>query len=147
MATRTKFQDVRAALASAISTQLTTDGVTADVTEYPPLGDYSREDRVYIGAIGFSQEPYTYDSYSETMEVDVFVMCPTHGGSVEEYADGEQRAEAIFDSILATLRTDITISSNAFNVELGESESRIDVIDDKGPWGVIEASFLVESHI
>ena len=147
MATRTKFQDIRTALVTAITNQLTTDTVTATVTAYPPLGDYAREDRVFLAGISFSQEPYTYDKYQESLEVELRVMCPASGGTVEELADGEQRAETILDSILTTLRTDIEVGATVFNVELGESESRVDVIDDQGPWGVIEADLLVEAHV
>lgn len=147
MATRTKFQDVRAALASAFTTQLASDAVTATVTEYPPLGDYAREDRVWLGNIRFRQTPYTFDRYEETLDVDLVVDCPTSGGTVSEYAAGEQRAETIFDSLLETLRTDITVGAVTFNVELDETDSTVEVVDETGPHGRIEASLSVEVHI
>lgn len=147
MSTRTKHEDVRGELKTDIEAQLSTDGLTAVFTKYPPVGDYSREDRVWLGEINFSQEPYTYGNYQELIDVDFVVDCPTSGGSQDEWEEGAQRAEAILDSILAALRSDITINATVFNVELGESSSVMSSIDENGPHGRIEGTLNLEAHV
>lgn len=147
MATRTKHEDVRGQLETDITGQWTTDGVTAVFTKFPPIGDYSREDRMWLGAVNFSQEPHTYGNYAEFIDVDFVIACPASGGSQDEWEDGAGRAETILDSVLAILRTDITINGTVFNVELGESESPVDQIDEHGPIGVIQGTLNMEAHL
>lgn len=146
MADRTKFQDVRAALKTAITAQLTDDGVDAEYSNHPPLGDHVGEDRVYLGEVRFAQEPYTGGFYEESIEVDLFVDAWVSGGTNDEADEAEAAAETIFDSILETLRTDITIGSTVFNVELGGSESKVIPVDQ---WvvGRVEATLEIEAHI
>lgn len=148
MATNTKFQDIRAALSTAITTRWTTDTLTAVFTKYPPLGDYTREDRMWLGEIGFSQEPYSYaGNYQETMSVSFTVACPASGGSQDEWDDGVGRAEALLDSALTALRADITVGSTVFNVELGDTDNPVDQLDEHGPIGIVSGTFELEAHV
>lgn len=146
MADRTRFQDIRAALNTALTAQFTTDGVTVAYSNHPPLGDYTTENRVYLHEIRFSQEPHTYSSYVEDIEADVFVETWVSGGSNDEADEAEQAAETIFDSILEAIRTDITVGATVFNVELGESDSKIVPVDQYVRC-VIEATLNIEAHI
>lgn len=146
-----RFQNLRAALASDIGDQLSTDGVTdVTVTEYPPLGDYAREDRVYLTEIRARQEPYTQGSSGvrmEELEIDFVIEAPILGGTVEEYQDGETRAETILGSVETAVRNDITVSSTVFNIELDSFTSSIAHLDELGPFGWVEGTFVAEAHI
>lgn len=146
-----RFQNLRAALASDISDQLTTDGVSGvTVTEYPPLGDYVREDRIYLAEIRGEQEPFTQGASgfrAETLEVDLVVYAPVHGGTVDEMKDAESRAETLFASVENAVRGDVTVSSTVFNIELDSFTSSIENIDEHGPVGFIEATLTAEAHI
>lgn len=149
MATYTKFEDTRQALVTLINSGFTTDGITdVTVTTHKPIGETSREDRVWVGNLRFRQEPLTFGAnYAEYVDIDLVVACPTHGGSNEEQTTGEQRAETLFDSIMKSVRGDITVGSTVFNIELAEAESSDDVIDEFGPVGYIEATFEAEAHV
>lgn len=143
---------LRGELVTQITAQLVTDGTTdVTVTAYPPLGDYSREDRVWLEEIRGNQEPYTMGGSSgfreETLEVDLRVVAPTHGGSSEEQTAGEDRAELIFASVENCARGDITVNNTVFNIELDRFVSHIDQVDEKGPVGYIEATLIAESHL
>jgi len=148
MATYTSFEDTRTAFAAVIVAQLATDGVTGvDVFAHKPVGEQTREDKVWIGNIRFSQEPLTYGNYEESLDIDVVVVAPTHGGSTDEQNEGERRAETIFDSIMKSVRDDITIGAAGFNVELTQAESSDDYADGDGPVGYITATFTSVSHL
>lgn len=147
MATNTKFEDVRGALETDITGQLSTDGISAVFSKFPPIGDYSREDRVWLGEVRFSQEPHTFGNYQELIDVDFVIDCPASGGSQDEWEDGSTRAESILDSMLTILRSDITINSTVFNVELGPTEQPVDVVDEHGPHGVIRGTLSMEAHV
>ena len=140
---------LRIALAADIVSQLATDTTTGvTVTEYPPLGDYSREDRVWLGDIDGTQEPYTMGSVrKEILEVELTVAAPTFGGTSEEQASGEARAETIFASVENAVRGDITVSGTVYNIELSPFESHIDMLDEHGPVGYITATLTAESHL
>lgn len=149
--TTSRFQNLRVALQTQIVARLATDATTGvTVSAYPPLGDYAKVDRVWIGEIRGRQEPYTYSgtgSRMETLEVDLRVYAPTYGGSADEQLEAESRAELIFASVENTLRADITVSSTVYNVELDSFTSQVGMIDDQGPAGYIEAVILAEAHI
>ncbi len=146
-----RFQNLRVALAALIVTRLATDSTTdVTVTEYPPLGDYTREDRVWLAEISGTQEPYTMGSSGnrqEILEIELRVSAPTHGGTSEEQSSGESRAELIFASVENAVRTDITVSSTVYNIELTSFTSSVDQLDEHGPIGFIEATLIAESHL
>ncbi len=142
---------LRIALAADIVSQLATDVTTGvTVTEYPPLGDYSREDRVWLAEITGTQEPYTQGASGfrqEILEVELVVVAPTFGGTSEEQASGEARAETIFASVENAVRGDITVTATVYNIELDSFTSNIQTIDEHGPVAVIEAALTAESHL
>ncbi len=146
-----RFQNLRVALAALIVTRLATDSTTdVTVTEYPPLGDYTREDRVWLAEISGTQEPYTMGSSGsrqEILEIELRVYAPTHGGTSEEQQSGEARAELIFASVENAVRTDITVSATVYNTELVSFTSFVDQLDEHGPYGFIEATLTAESHL
>ena len=146
-----RFQNLRVALAALIVTRLATDSTTdVTVTEYPPLGDYTREDRVWLAEISGTQEPYTMGTSGnrqEILEVELRVYAPTHGGTSEEQSSGESRAELILASVENAVRTDVTVSSTVYNVELASFTSHVDQIDEDGPYGFIEVVLTAESHL
>ncbi len=146
-----RFQNLRVALAALIVTRLATDSTTdVTVTEYPPLGDYTREDRVWLAEISGTQEPYTMGSSGsrqEILELDLIVYAPTFGGTSEEQQSGEARAELIFASVENAVRTDITVSSTVYNIELASFTSSVDHLDEHGPIGFIEVVLTAESHL
>jgi len=146
-----RLTTLRVALAADIASQLSTDG-TSDVTvgEYPPLGDYSREDRVWLAEISGTQEPYTIGASGlrqEVLEVELRVYAPTFGGTSEEQQSGEVRAELIFASVENAVRGDITVGSTVYNIELDSFTSHVDQVDENGPLGYIEATLTAESHL
>ncbi len=143
---------LRVALAAKIVSQLATDGTTGvTVTEYPPLGDPAREDRVWLADISGRQEPYTMGGASgsrqELLEVELRVYAPTFGGTSEEQASGEVRAELIFASVENAVRGDITVTATVYNIELDSFTSNVGQIDEHGPYGAIEATLTAESHL
>ncbi len=147
-----RFQNLRVALAALIVTRLATDSTTdVTVTEYPPLGDYTREDRVWLSEISGTQEPYTMGGSSgsrqEILEIELRVYAPTHGGTSEEQSSGEARAELIYASVENAVRTDITVSSTVYNIELASFKSFVDQVDEHGPLGYIEVTLTAESHL
>jgi len=149
MATST-FQNLRAGLVTAITSQLSTDAVTdVTVTEYPPLGDdWTREDRIWFASINWEQQPYTQGASGfrqETLTVEGRIWCPRFGR--DEQGGGEQRAETLFASVENCLRGDITVGGVVFNVELAAAESNPDHVDESGPIGYIEFDVEAEAHI
>ena len=147
-----RFQNLRVALAALIVTRLSTDNTSdVTVTEYPPLGDPTREDRVWLAEISGTQEPFTMGGSSgnrqEILEIELRVYAPTHGGTSEEQSSGESRAELIFASVENAVRTDITVSSTVYNIELASFESHVDQVDEHGPFGFIEVTLTAESHL
>ncbi len=146
-----RFQNLRVALAALIVTRLATDSTTdVTVTEYPPLGDYTREDRVWLAEISGTQEPYTMGASGtrqEILEIELRVYAPTFGGTSEEQSSGEARAELIFASVENAVRTDITVSSTVYNIELASFTSSVDQLDEDGPLGFIEVVLTAESHL
>ncbi len=146
-----RFQNLRVALAALIVTRLATDSTTdVTVTEYPPLGDYTREDRVWLAEISGTQEPYTMGesgTREELLKIELRVYAPTHGGTSEEQSSGEARAELIFASVENAVRTDITVSSTVYNIELASFTSFVDQVDEHGPAGFIEVVLTAESHL
>ena len=146
-----RFQNLRVALAALIVARLSTDSTSdVTVTEYPPLGDPTREDRVWLAEISGTQEPYTMGASGnrqEILEIELRVYAPTHGGTSEEQQSGESRAELIFASVENAVRTDITVSSTVYNIELASFTSHVDQVDGDGPIGFIEATLTAESHL
>ncbi len=142
---------LRTALVTDIVSQLSTDGTSdVTVTEYPPLGDFSREDRVWLAEISGTQEPYTMGSSGnrqELLEVDLRVYAPTFGGTSEEQSSGETRAETVFASVENAVRGDITVGSTVYNIELDSFTSSVGMVDGSGPAGYIEATLTAESHL
>ena len=146
-----RLTTLRVALAADIASQLSTDGTSdVTVTEYPPLGDYSREDRVWLAEISGTQEPYTIGASGlrqELLEVELRVYAPTFGGTSEEQSSGETRAELIFASVENAVRGDITVGSTVYNIELDSFTSQVNVVEEQGPVGYVEATLTVESHL
>lgn len=146
-----RLTTLRVALAADIASQLSTDGTSdVTVTEYPPLGDYSREDRVWLAEISGTQKPYTIGASGlrqEVLEVELRVYAPTFGGTSEEQSSGETRAELIFASVENAVRGDITVGSTVYNIELDSFTSQVNVVEEQGPVGYVEATLTVESHL
>lgn len=145
-----RFENLRAALASAFTTQLASDSVTGvTVRKYRPV-TRDREAQVWVGNIRGEQEPYTQGgadgTRAEEMEVDVIVACPTHGSSVEEFETVEQKAEAVMASIETAVRSDITVGSTVFNIEFAAYETN-HTLDDQGAWGIVEITLTAEAHL
>lgn len=147
-----RLKTLRTNLVTDIVAQLATDGTTGvTVTPYPVLADnWTREDRVWIGQITGTQEPLTQGPNGkrvEVLEVEVVVYAPTIGGSEEEQATAEGRAETIFASIENAARGDITVNSTVFNIEVESYESNPAVLDPTGPIGSFRAVLVAEAHI
>jgi len=114
------------------------------------MGDYAREDRVWLSEIIGRQTPYTQGAAGfrqEWLEVELRVEAPTFGGTPDEFKAGEERAETIFASVENTLRGDITVSSTVYNIELETFSSSVTMGDIDGPFGYIEATLTAESHL
>ena len=146
-----KFQDVRAALKTLITTRFTTDGISdVDVFEYPPMGNTTREDQVWFGRISVEQEGLTMGGTSrvvgETIVLDVSVRAPRMGADQDDMKLAEQRAEAIWASIENAVRNDSSVSSNVMFTEIDSFESIPDY-DEQGAVGTVEASIVAMSNV
>lgn len=146
-----KFQDVRAALKTLITTRFTTDGVTGvDVFEYPPMGNTTREDMVWVGRIQVEQEGLTMGGtgrqVGETITIDLSVRAPRSGADQDDMKLAEQRAEAIWASVENAIRNGSTVSSTVMFTEIDAFESIPDY-DGEGAIGTIEATVIAMSNI
>jgi hypothetical protein len=122
-----KWQDLRAALVTAITARLTTQSITGViVTAFPPLGDAAISDRVYMGRIRVTQEPLTMGGtgrqVGEDIEVDVFVEAPHRGGDNDDLTTAESRAETIFSAVENALRTDSDVNNTLMFAEVTSFE-------------------------
>lgn len=146
-----KFQDVRAALKTLITTRFTTDGISdVEVFEYPPMGDATREDQVWFGRISVEQEGLTMGGTSrvvgETLVLDVSVRAPRSGADQDDMKLAEQRAEAIWASVENAVRNDSSVDSNVMFTEIVSFESIPDY-DGQGAIGTVVASIVAMSNI
>jgi hypothetical protein len=122
-----KFQDLRAALVTAINTRLTTQSITGViVTAFPPLGDAALSDRIYMGRIRVNQEPLTMGgtgrAVGEDIEVDLFVEAPHRGGDNDDLTTAEARAETILSAVENALRTDSDVGNTLMFAEVDNFE-------------------------
>lgn len=143
MATST-FQNVRAALATLISPI-----TNCVITQYPPYGnEWTVEDRVWIAGIRSTQEKLSFGgARTEDLEIDVVIYAPRFGGSQDEWAEAEIRAEAILAAIEADVRTDETIGGSVLDADIAEIESRIDMTHEGGPVGFIELTITATANL
>ena len=146
-----KFQDLRAALVSAINTRFTTDGITdVVVTEYTPTGEVSREDRVWLERIRVAQQPLTMGGtgrvIGEDIEIDLRVWAPRSGADQDDLKLAEQRAEAIFASVENALRNDSDVGDTLMFADIDSFES-IPIVDTDGASGLIEAVVTGQANI
>ena len=122
-----KFQDLRAALVTAITARLTTQSITGVVvTAFPPLGDAAVSDRIYMGRIRVTQEPLTMGGtgrqVGEDIEVDLFVEAPVRGGDNDDLSVAESRAETILSAVENALRADSDVNSTLMFAEVSTFE-------------------------
>lgn len=118
---------LRAALASAIATQLTADGTTGVTIHKYKKVDPGVGDLIILGRADATQEHETYGgSRDERYTLGGKIYAPISGGSDVEAAEAETRAYLILASIENTLRDDPTVSASVFHAELvtygGEAE-------------------------
>lgn len=143
-----RFENLRAGLATAFTTQLGSDGLSSvKVHKYRPVNT-TREHIVYVGNISGSQEPFTQsDGFRlEEMDVEVAVRCPTFGTTTDEFATVEQVAESVMASIEKAVRNDITVGGVVFNVEFSSYETD-HTFDGDGAVGVVDIVLTAEAHI
>jgi len=146
-----KFQNLRAALVTAISARLATDGVSdVEVFEYMPMGNATREDQIWLGRISVEQEPLsmggTGRQVGETIRIDVSVRAPRYGSDQDDMKAAEQRAEAMWGSVENALRNDSSVSSTVMFTDIDSFESIPDY-DEHGAIGIIEATIVGMSNI
>lgn len=146
-----KFQDIRAALVTAINSRFTTDAITdVVVTEYVPTGEVTREDRVWLERIRVIQQPLTMGgtgrAVGEDIEIDLRVWAPRSGADLDDLKLAEQRAEAIFASIENALRNDSDVGNTLMFADIDSFES-IPIVDTDGAAGMIEAVVTGQSNI
>jgi hypothetical protein len=147
-----KFQDIRAAFKSLITARFATDAVTGVVvTHYPPMGNVTRQDRVWVGNIQVEQEPLSMGGtgrrVAETLTINLSVRAPNATGTDDTtYGEAEARAEAIFASIETALRNDSTVGGTVMFAQVESFESIPDN-DGDGPIGVIEAVVTAEANL
>lgn len=143
-----RFENLRAALATLITTQLASDAITGvQVWKYQPTTK-ERVDVLWLGDISGEQEPYTQSGgfRQETIEIDVAIRCPTFGDTPAEFATVEQRAEAVMASVEKAVRNDMTVGSTVYNIEFSAYETN-HTFDDQGAVGVVEITLVAEAHI
>lgn len=145
------FQNIRAALATAIASQLATDLITGvTVTQYPPLGEVTLVDRVWMDEISFDQEPLAMGGssrkVSEDLSVEVKIRAIKPGGDLDDLALMEVRAEAILASVESALRADSDVNSTVMFAELESGSSKPFALDQQV--GVlIEAVIHAEANL
>jgi hypothetical protein len=146
-----KFQDLRAALKTAVVAQLTTDAVSdVDVFEYAPMGNATREDQIWFGRIQVEQENLTMGGtgrvVGEIISVDVSVRAPRSGSDQDDMKLAEQRAETMWGSVETAVRSNATLLASIMDVQIDSFESIPDY-DADGAIGTIEASIVGQSNI
>jgi hypothetical protein len=121
-----------------------------DVYGYPPVGNVTREDMVWLERIRSDQEPLSMGGAArqvdEELEVDLQIRAPRMGSDVDTSGEAEARAEAILASIENALRADGTIGGTVLFAELASFESIPDN-DADGPIGTIEATITCQANI
>ncbi len=144
-----RLRATRTGLVTAITNQLTTDGVTGvTVTAYIPTStEATREDRVWFDNISLSQQHMVMGGgREETLTVTGQIRAFKAGGSVTEQGEAEDRAEDILASVENAIRTDPDIASAVFHGQLVSAESSPD-FDETGAIGRIEFTLSVEAHL
>jgi hypothetical protein len=146
-----KFQDLRAALKTAVVAQLATDTVSdVDVFEYAPMGNATREDQIWFGRIQVEQENLTMGGtgrvVGETITIDVSVRAPRSGSDQQDMSLAEQRAEQMWGSVETAVRSNATLLASIMDVQVDSFESIPDY-DADGAIGTIEASIVGQSNI
>ena len=137
----------RDALATAIGSQLTSDGTTGVTINKYPVVDTSRVDVIFLKDAEATQEHLALGgSREELYTLSGEVVAPQSGGSLDEASEAETRAILIFASIEDTLRADPTVTATVFNAEIASYKSAV-VIDENGYIGHIEFTIDVTGHI
>jgi hypothetical protein len=141
------FQNVRAALVALIGAPS-----NVVVSQYPPYGnEWTVEDRIWVAGIRASQAKLSMGGSSgartEDLEIDVVIYAPRFGGSQDEWAEAEVRAEAILAVIEAAVRNDDTIGGSVLDADVAEIESRIDMSHEGGPVGFIELTITATANL
>jgi len=139
---------VRAALKTAIVTQLTSDGTTGvSCFAYPPGDQATQTDSVILDSVSGEQTHLTFGgSRTETFELTgyVWVMNPGAGDTVA--ATVETRAFTILASVENTVRAAPTLSSQAWHAQFAGYESDVGANVD-GRWCRVTFRVAVESHL
>lgn len=137
----------RTAFASAISSQLSTDGVTGVTVNAYPQVDAGRGDLIVLGDVSAAQTHLDFGGdRDETYSLNGEVVAPKDGGHLSDATAAETRALAIFASIENTLRDDPTVSGSVFHAQIASYRSEV-LIDERGYIGHIEFTIDVEAHI
>ena len=141
-----KFQDVRAALLTLISpiTDVT-------ISAYPPVGnEWTREDRVWLAGIRVDQEPLSMGGanrqVAEDLELTLIIFVPRVGGSGDEWADTEARAEVILAAIESDIRADATVGGTVMFADIASFEYDF-TSDDLGPRLLMEVTVTAQANL
>lgn len=122
-----KFQDLRAALVTAINARLVTQSITnVIVTQFPSLGESVISDRIFLGRIRVNQEPLSMGGASrqvaEDIEIDLFVEAWAAGGDLDDLSAAEARAETLLSAVENALRADSDVGGTLMFAELSSFE-------------------------
>jgi hypothetical protein len=139
-----QFQNLRAALITLISP-------IADcvISAYPPYGnEWTREDRVWLAAIRSEQSKLAFGgARAEDLTVTLIIYVPRYGGSGDDLAVVEERAEVILAAIESDIRTDDTIGGSVMNADIDSFESETVMSDTFGPLAVMEVTITAEANL
>jgi hypothetical protein len=146
-----KFQDIRTALVTLINARLTTQSITGVVvTDFPPLGEVSFDDRIYLGRIRVDQEPLGMGGASrlvdEEIEVELFVVASKPGGDNDDMKLCEERAEVIFSAVENGLRASSSVSSTVMFADVAAFES-VPFASDNRVGVMIEATVTATANL
>ncbi len=138
---------LRSALKTVIDAQLTTDAVTAVVTEFDPGDEQTKTDAVFFGSIRSQQEELAFGgSRMETLNAEGFIRVLRPGAGDTVAAAAEDQAHTILASIETALRDDITASGAVFDCVIAGHESGY-ATDPEGRICMIAFDIEAESHI
>jgi len=144
-----RFQDIRTALAAAITAQLATDSVIGVSVFRIPRTITPIEEQVYVFNIRGEQVPATQGPSGlrkEDLEIDVMIEVPRSGTTGDEFEEAEARAEEIMASIENTTRTDPTFGGVLLNSEFDSFETDHQ-FSDQTAWGRIEILITGEAYL
>ena len=145
--TTSRVPALRSALKTVIDAQLTTDAVTATVTEFHPGDEQTKTDCVWLGSITSTQEELAFGgSRMETLTVEGFIRVLKPGAGDTVAAAAEDQTHTILASIENALRNDITAGSAVFDCVVAGHESDV-ATDPEGRIGVVAFTIEAEAHI